>query len=57
MKNYQRNFDNFKENTIFNLNKFKGDFDHNAQNNKFFITEVSNLIEDFQKKLNKYEKK
>ena len=56
MKNYQRNFDNFKENTIFNLNKFKGDFDHNAQNNKFFITEVSNLIEDFQKKLNKYEK-
>ena len=56
MKNYQRNFDNFKENTIFNLNKFKGDFDHNAQNNKFFITEVSNLIEEFQKKLNKYEK-
>ena len=56
MKKYQKNFDNFKENTIFNLNKFKGDFEHNVQNNKLFITEISSLIEEFQKKLNKYEK-
>ena len=56
MKKYQKNFDNFKENTIFNLNKYKGDFEHNVQNNKLFITEISSLIEEFQKKLNKYEK-
>ena len=56
MKNYQKNFENFKENNKFNVEKFKKDFEHNAQNNKLFITDVSNLIEEFQKKLNFFEK-
>lgn len=56
MKNYQKKFENFKENNKFNVEKFKKDFEHNAQNNKLFITDVSNLIEEFQKKLNFFEK-
>ena len=55
LKNNDKNNENFKENTIINMKKFKGDFEYNARNNKLFISEVSNIIEDFQKKINTFE--
>jgi hypothetical protein len=56
LKDYQQNFEEFQNNTILNLNNFKDDFAHNVENNKLFISEISKIIEDFQIKLNHFEK-
>ena len=55
LNNYQKNFEEFQNNTISNLKNFKDDFRHNVDNNKLFISEISKIIEDFQRKLNFYE--
>jgi len=55
LNNYQKNFEEFQNNTNSNLKNFKDDFKHNVENNKLFITEISKIIEDFQRKLNFYE--
>lgn len=56
LKEYQQDFEDFQKNTISNLHNFKDDFTHNVENNKLFISEISTIIEDFQKKLNRFEK-
>jgi len=55
LNNYQKNFEEFQNNTNLNLKNFKDDFKHNVENNKLFITEISKIIEDFQRKLTFYE--
>ena len=56
LKNYQKNYESFK-NTIFqDMSKYKNNLEHNAINNKLFITDITNIIENFQKKLNDFEK-
>ena len=56
LKNYQKNFENFKNNILQDMNKYKNNLEHNAINNKLFITDITNIIENFQKKLNNFEK-
>ena len=56
LKNFQKNYEAFKNNTLLDLKKYKNNLDHNAINNKLFITDVTNLIENFQKQLNSFEK-
>ena len=56
LKNYQKNYETFKNNTLLNMKKYKNNLEHNATNNKLFITDITNLIENFQKKLNYFEK-
>ena len=56
LKNFQKNFEDFQNTTISNLKNFKEDFAHNVENNKLFISEISKIIEDFQKKVNYFEK-
>ena len=51
----QKNFDEFQKNTILNLKNVKDDFRHNVDNNKLFISEISKIIEEFQRKINLYE--
>ena len=55
LNNCQKNFEEFQNNTNLNLKNFKDDFKHNVENNKLFITEISKIIEDFQRKLTFYE--
>ena len=55
LNEFQKNFENFKNETISNLKIYKDDFAHNVENNKLFISEISNIIENFQKKLNFYD--
>ena len=52
----KKDFENFKNNINSNLHNLKDDFSHNAENNKLFISEISKIIEDFQKKLNIFDK-
>ena len=56
LKNYQKNYETFKNNTLLNMKKYKNNLELNATNNKLFITDITNLIENFQKKLNYFEK-
>jgi len=56
LKNYQKNYETFKNNTLLNMKKYKNNLEINATNNKLFITDITNLIENFQKKLNYFEK-
>ena len=49
LTNYQKNYENFKDNTILSLKNFKNE-------NQLFTTQISNLIEDFQNKLYFFEK-
>ena len=55
LTDFKKSFENFQNNTISNLKSLKDDFTHNVENNKLFISEISKIIEDFQKKLNLYE--
>ncbi len=55
LKNIQKNSNAFEEKNSFILKDYKENFENNAQNNKLFIAEVSNIIQDFQKKLNNLE--
>ena len=55
LNEFQKNFEIFKNDTISNLKNYKEDFAHNVENNKLFISEISKIIENFQKKLNFYE--
>lgn len=56
LNDIQKNFEDFQNNTISNLKNFKDEFTHNVENNKLFISEISKIIEDFQKKINIFEK-
>ena len=49
LTNYQKNYENFKDNTILSLKNFKNE-------NQLFTTQISNIIEDFQNKLYFFEK-
>jgi hypothetical protein len=49
LTNYQKNYENFKDNTILSLKNFKNE-------NQLFTNQISNLIEDFQNKLYFFEK-
>ena len=49
LTNYQKNYENFKDNTIISLKNFKNE-------NQLFTNQISNLIEDFQNKLYFFEK-
>jgi len=55
LKNIQKNSNAFEEKNSFILKDYKENFENNAQNNKLFIAEVSNIIQDFQKKINNLE--
>jgi hypothetical protein len=55
LNEFQKNFEIFKNDTISNLKNYKEDFAHNVENNKLFISEISKIIENFQKNLNFYE--
>ena len=60
MKNINKNINilkNFKDVTNISLQNFHKDFQHNVNNNKLFISEISKIIENFQEKLNIYEKR
>ena len=56
LTNIQKKSETSKDNTIFNLKNFKEDFESNVKNNKLFISEVSNIVEGFQKRLCNFEK-
>ena len=49
LTNYQKNYENFKDNTILSLKNFKNE-------NQLFTTQISNIIEDFQNKLYFFDK-
>ena len=55
LNDFKNNFEDFKNFTISNLKNYKDDFSHNVENNKLFISEISKIIEDFQKNLNFFE--
>ena len=56
LNNLKKDFDNYQNNINSNLQNLKDDFSHNVENNKLFISEISKIIEDFQKKLNIFDK-
>ena len=55
LNDFIKNSEIFQNNTISNFKNFKDDFEHNVENNKLFISEISKIIEDFQNKLSYYE--
>ena len=56
LNDLKKDFETFQNNINSNLQNLKDDFSHNVENNKLFISEISKIIEDFQKKLNFFDK-
>ena len=56
LNDLKKEFETFQNSINSNLQNLKDDFSHNVENNKLFISEISKIIEDFQKKLNFFDK-
>lgn len=56
LNDLKKDFETFQNSINSNLQNLKDDFSHNVENNKLFISEISKIIEDFQKKLNFFDK-
>ena len=55
LNDYQKNCEELHNNINSNFKSIKDDFAHNVENNKMFISEISQIIENFQKKINVFE--
>ena len=51
----QKNFENFKKQTVNNFISFKNDFNSNIENNKNYLEQIDDIINNFDKKIKNFE--